>query len=68
MALLVSSQVIALVLLGHVLGLRRFRSPIGLGALWGKGLRAPAKIVSVMCNRRLRFADIATTLAYGESH
>jgi hypothetical protein len=68
MALLVSSPLIPLVLLGHVLGLRRFRSPTGLGAIRGKGLRAPAKIVSVMCNRRLCFAHIATNLAYGESH
>lgn len=68
MALLVSSQVIPLVVKGHVLGLRRFPSPTGLKALRGKGLRAPAKKVSVMCNRWLQFAHIATNLAYGESH
>lgn len=68
MALLVSSQVIPLVLKGHVLGLRRFPFPTGLRAIRGKGLRAPAKKVSVMPYVVLCFAHIATNLAYGESH
>ena len=68
MALLVSSQVIPLVVKGHVLGVRKLRSASGLRAIRGKGLRAPAKKVSVMPYVVLCFAHIATNLAYGESH
>ena len=39
MALLVPSQVIPLVVKGHVLGLRRFRSPTGLKPLVRKALK-----------------------------
>lgn len=68
MALLVSSQVILLVLKGHVLGLRRFPSPKARKALGNKGFLRPCSQSFCNANERLLFAQDTITLAYGESH